>query len=141
MRQMSSYSDDTMFNPILFEQTSGPLFNGAEGPMNGDEQEDAYDFIQKLLPEFGAGELFEAVFKCKKSCWKCGKRCQPSLQGQSCFLKFQKTENKVEFEHVLSNCLKDHSIFEFEKLQCDGCNEVGEWVDVEGWSGKAGNRP
>jgi hypothetical protein len=50
-------------------------------------------------------------------------------------------ESKMEFEHILSNCLKDHSIFEFEKLQCDGRNEIGEWADVEGWSGKAGNRP
>ena len=134
-----------MFNPILFEQASGPLFNGAEGPMNGDEQEDAYDFIQKLLPEFGAGELFEAVFKCKKSCWKCGKEMPASITRSELLLEIpenlNRPESKMEFEHILSNCLKDHSIFEFEKLQCDGRNEVGEWADVEGWSGKAGNRP
>jgi len=99
--------------------------------MNGDKQEDAYDFIQKLLPEVGVGELFEAVFKCKKSCGECGKEMSASITRLELLLEIPETLNrpeiKVEFEHALSNCLKDHSIFEFEKLQCDGCNEVGEW--------------
>jgi hypothetical protein len=70
-----------MFNPILFEQASSSLLNGAEGPMNGDKQEDAYDFIQKAHPEFGASELFEAVFKCKKSCREYEKEISASITG------------------------------------------------------------
>jgi hypothetical protein len=29
------FSEDTMFNPIFFEQAPGSLFNGDEGSMNG----------------------------------------------------------------------------------------------------------
>src|ERR1700735_4110778 len=109
-----------MFNPILFEQASGSLFNGDEGPMNGGKQQDAYGFIQKLLPGFGAGELFEAVSKRKKSCWKCGKEMSASTTGSEPLLEIpenlNRPESKMEFEHILSNYLKDHSIFEFEKL-------------------------
>ena len=100
MRQMTSYGEHTMFNPILFEQASGPLFNGAEGPINGDKQEDAYAFVQKLLLEFGADELFEAVCKCKKSYWKCGKEMSASMTRSELLLEIpenlNRPENKVE---------------------------------------------
>ena len=106
--------------------------------MNGYKQEGAYDSIQKLLPEIGAGELFEAVFQCNKNCRTYGKEISASITGSGRLLpipeNLKRTENKVEFEHALSNYLKDHSIFEFEKLQCHGCNEVGEWADAEGRS-------
>jgi hypothetical protein len=113
--------------------------------MNGDKQEGAHYFIQKLLPEIGADEPFEAVFQCKKNCQKCGKEMSASVTRSELLLaiprNLERTENKVEFEHVLSKCLTDHSIFEFEKLQCHGCNEVGKWADAEGRSGKPGKPP
>jgi hypothetical protein len=93
---MSSYSENIMFNPIPFEQASGPLFNEAEGPMNGDKQEEAYDFIQKLLPEFGDGELFEAVCRCKKSCWKCGKEMSASITRSGLLLEIPENLNRLE---------------------------------------------
>jgi hypothetical protein len=80
----------------------------------------------------------------RRVCRKYGKEMSASITRSELLLEIPESlnrpENKVEFEHVLSNRLKNYSIFEFEKPQCDGCNEVGEWVDGEGWSGKAGNR-
>jgi len=77
-----------MFNPIPFEQASGP--------MNGDKQEEAYDFIQKLLPEFGDGELFDAVCRCKKSYWKCGKEISASITRSELLLEIPENLNRLE---------------------------------------------
>ena len=144
MRQMSSPTEDGTFNPVLFQQVCGALFNGAEGPMNGDEQEDVYDFIQKLLPEIGASDLFEAVFECRKNCRLCGEERSVTVTRGELLLNIpshlKSPKSKVEFDHLLGNFLKDQSIFEFEKLACFVCEEVGQWDDCEGWTGRKGNR-
>ena len=112
--------------------------------MNGDEQEDVSEFMQRLLPEIGASDLFEAVLECRKNCRKCGEEKSVSVTRAELLLNIpdnlKRPENKVEFEHLLGNSLKDHSIFEFGKLKCDVCKEVGQWKDSKGWTGRQGNR-
>lgn len=70
--------------------------------MNGDKQEGAYDFIQKPLPEIGAGELFEPYFNARRTVGSVEKRCQPPLQGQSCFLQFPETWRELRIRWSLN---------------------------------------
>lgn len=135
MRQMSSPDDDEDLNPLLFEEVSGAMFSGAEGPMNGDHQEDVHDFIKQLVPALSAGELFDAVVEGKGKCRKCGKEESVTKTLQD--LPLPVPDNmakggKIDFEVLVNKAMESGSLLDFETLRCGGCKELGQWDAVRG---------
>lgn len=130
-------------NPFVFQQICGTMFTGNEdNPMNGETQEDAYEFIVKLLsqmrkenPGLDLDQLLGAQFAEQQVC-ECGSA--KTFTEESCNFNipedFQSDRYRVDLGALLTRYLRDKS--RFAHYRCEKCGESGKWFAKDGWDGK-----
>jgi uncharacterized UBP type Zn finger protein len=130
-------------NPFIFHRVCGTMFTGNENiPMSGETQEDAHEFIIKLLdqprkeqPEVDIDEIFAAQFAEQQVC-KCG--ATKTFTEEGCNLnipkRYRSSMYRVPLELLLGSFLDDKS--KFAEYRCEECGESGKWSTTTGWERK-----
>jgi hypothetical protein len=139
----NSEEKPSTINPLYFQQVCGALFSGNHGaPMNGETQEDAYDFLKSLIdevnneePDMKIGELFEVGFADEQIC-ECG--ASKTFIDEDCHLsipdKMHTEKHRVDLEFLFDNYNRDSS--RFEDQECQRCGKSKKWSRPEEWEGK-----
>jgi uncharacterized UBP type Zn finger protein len=128
-------------NPFIFHQICGTLFAGSDGqPMNGETQQDAHEFILKLLtqlkkeqPELDMDELFAAHFEERQVC-KCGATKTFTEENSNFPIPDFLKGKRFDFESLVVGYLQDDS--KFTDYRCEKCGESGKWSTKDGWRQK-----
>jgi uncharacterized UBP type Zn finger protein len=136
--------EPAVINPFVFQQFCGAIFTGnEEEPINGETQEDAHEFMIKLLdqlreeqPDLNFDELFAAKVAERQAC-ECGgaktfveENCNFNIPG-----RYQsRTYNKVDLGVLTGAFCRDKS--KFHNYRCEKCGQSGERSAKDGWKGK-----
>ncbi len=142
MTQMSNVGEDPRrCNPFVFQQVCGTMFTGNEDqPMNGETQEDAHEFMLKLLeqvkneqPELGVDELLAAQFGEQQVC-ECGARKTFIEDGFHLNIPEELGSKRMSFDDVVWQNLRDGS--RFFDYRCEKCGASDKWSTKDSWDGK-----
>ena len=128
-------------NPFTFQQVCGTMFSGSgASPMNGDTQEDAHEFITKLLfqlrkeqPELDIDRLLTAQFAEQQVC-ECG--AAKTFVEENCNFNIPQCDQlrRQDLEDLLLAYLQDSS--KYDNYHCERCGQSGKWSTKGGWQGK-----
>lgn len=149
MTQLSADQGEALkINPFVFQQVCGTMFTGNEDqPMNGETQEDAHEFIMKLLhqiqkeqPELDIRKLFATQFAEQQVC-RCDTPKMFSEEANSFHIpEFMQPRGPksslrtITFGDLIKAYTKDAS--KFADYRCEKCGEVGKYSRKDGWEGK-----
>jgi uncharacterized UBP type Zn finger protein len=130
-------------NPFILQQVCGTMLTGGgDSPMNGETQEDAHEFITKLLqqvkkeqPEIDIEELFRAEFAEQQVC-ECGtsKTFTEEASNFNIPVHLQPAGWRVHLSAIVAKNVQDNS--RFEGYRCENCGETGKWSTKDAWEGK-----
>ncbi len=130
-------------NPFLFQQVCGAMFTGNEdAPMNGETQQDAHEFITKLIeqvkkerPELDIDELSGIEFVQQQVC-ECGetKSFEEKCSNFNIPQHMRSEQFRVDFGAAVISNLRDNS--KFDNYRCETCGETGKWSAKGGWEGR-----
>ena len=128
-------------DPFLFRQVCGTMFTGDEdNPMNGETQEDAHEFILKVLdrlrkeqPELDIDELLAAQFAERQTC-KCGAVKTLTEENSNFNIPDHFQRYRVNFGGLLNWYMLDGR--KFDDYRCEKCGKSGRWSTRGGWEGK-----
>lgn len=107
--------------------------------MNGETQQDAHEFLLKLLnrlkkeqPELDIDELLAAQFAEQQVC-ECG--ATKTLAEDNCnfHIPDDLKSQRMDFETLVIYCLRDTS--KFTDYRCERCGQSGRWSPKDGWKG------
>lgn len=139
----ASSKSPNRINPFVFQQVSGTLFTGYDdSPMNGETQEDAHEFITKLLdrlreeqPELEIDELLAAQFAEQQVC-ECGAAKTFTEENYNFNIPevYRSPSFRVDLGALFAAFLRDQS--KFDNYRCEKCGESGKWATKNGWVGK-----
>jgi uncharacterized UBP type Zn finger protein len=142
MKQLSSNKKGgAKINPFVFHQTCGALFTDDDGqPMNGETQQDAHEFILKLLhqlkteqPELDLDDLFAAHFAEQQVC-QCGTTKSFTEENSSFPIPDRLIDSGFDFADLVAEYLVDSSKFTY--YRCETCGESGRWSPKDDWRSK-----
>ena len=142
MRRLSSTEEmGETINPFVFHQICGILFTGSDGePMNGETQQDAHEFILKLLqqlkdeqPELDLDELFAAHFIEQQVC-QCGATKSFTEENSTFHIPAHLNGKDFGFDTLVVEYLLDDS--KFIEYRCEKCGVSGRWSPKDGWRSK-----
>lgn len=144
MMLLSAHREEPQqINPFLFQQVCGEMFSGnEEAPMNGETQEDAHEFITKLIeqvnkerPDLDIEELSGTEFVQQQVC-ECGevKSFTETCSTLNIPQHMQSNQFRLQFRTTVLKYLQDQSIF--DDYRCGKCGETGKWSLKDGWEGR-----
>jgi uncharacterized UBP type Zn finger protein len=142
MRQLSSTDERGItINAFSFHQTCGALLTSSDGqPMNGETQQDAHEFILKLLhqlnkeqPALGLDRLFAAHFVEQQVC-QCGATKSFTEENSNFPIPARLEGMSFDFETLVAEYLQDDS--KFAEYRCEKCGESGRWSPEDDWRSK-----
>ena len=146
MRHLSATGDDSKGgNTFAFHQVCGELLQSGNGDhMNGETQEDAHEFMTKLMQQIREEEqsapletLFDAEFSERKVC-ECG-NTKTFVENTSTFPipeKYHQQKEAIPMKTVVEDFVSSES-GKFDQYECSRCKTSGNWSDKEGgWAGQ-----
>jgi hypothetical protein len=140
MLQDMKKDDKDVVNPIWFHFLCGAMMSaGDDRPMNGDNQEDAFEFLSTAIEllrnesnDHGSrlDDLFSVEFQDKLTCRKCGK--DRTFTTDHMRLNMPENVGKPGVNTSLSSLIQEHVTdrSQFADYKCDNC--VEKCKDVHG---------